>query len=130
MEKSKMKKVLEIKSKVEKIGSQYDDEAVNNVKNFLSKNFRVDIPSFFELNDDGNGWTELIDYDIPPEDFGNFSFLFKTVNLKVKAALNSAEYPGFVWMYIEYEYTHPGGGSNGKTTRYISKDNGKTFDNG
>jgi len=133
----KMENIKKIDKELKKVSEDFnlgegipEEQIIENVKSFLQRNFRVDVPSFFNLSDTGSDWTELVNADISPEDFGNFSFLFKTANLKIKAATNSAEYPGYVWMYIQYSYTHPGGGSNGLTTRYISKDNGKTFNQG
>lgn len=103
---------------LENIKAIEDNLNTKDVNGFLNQ-LGVDINS---LPNDGK-IVSLFKTSIDPETCGLASFIFKTLELEVKAGKDDQE----IWVYINYNYTHPGGGSNGKNIICISRDNGQTW---
>lgn len=105
-------------SSLENIKAIEDNLNTKDVNGFLQK-LGIDINSI----EDNGKFNPLFQTTIEPETCGLASLLFKTLELKVKGGKEGET----IHIIFDYEYTHPGGGSNGKSITALSYDNGQTW---
>ena len=117
-----MKKVLEIKSNIEKVSQEGNDIRFNVIRFLEFNNISGFVPRDFEILKE-NRYGVIGEGEISPNKFGIFSLLFEEANIKISFGGNEERCS----LLIDYNYNHPGGGSNGKSFRLFSSDGGQTF---